>query len=329
MSGKPTTFTSPKYRGVATGGGLMLNWSLSGPENARLGSSAEFKLTCKQDRQCVEIDIATLEAKMWVTGNQAGTEFEGSIRRQNRGVFIIQFKPTTSGPHNFNFWTKSGSTKTHIFDHNAVLNVIEEKPAEDSQMFFSLAGKGLLGAEVGTPASFNILVTGSGKVPVDVDMDKLVVIIESRAGGSSKAYPEKISSGKYKTNFTAGSAGLNTVRIVYDGQDVCSQNVTFDTGVDPRYCVVVNAPRNVDVGAQASFVIDSKSGLGLKLARGGEKFDVGVDGPDNGVQGLVVRDECTGSYTVRFRLMSPGKYKFFCTLRKTPISGSPFEVVAS
>lgn len=65
------------------------------------------------------------------------------------------------------------------------------------------------------------------------------------------------------------------------------------------------------------------------MTRGGEAFDIGVSGPSKGVQGLVIRDELTGKYTVRFTLVTPGPYKFFISLRDVPLEGSPFVVQAN
>jgi len=226
-------------------------------------------------------------------------------------------------------WIQAASGKIAIYDSPVVLNVINELPTQSDSLFFSLAGKGMLGAGIGHPTSFEILVVGAGKRPVDINMDKLVVTIGSRLGGKMRVYCEKVGPGKYVVEYTPTSAGNSTVLVVYDEVEVCSQAITFDTGIDPSKCVVVNPPRHVDVGVQSSFVIDSRTGLGGRLARGGEKFDVGVDGPENGVHGLVVRDESTGSYTVRFRLVAPGRYQFYVSLRKVPISGSPVVVNAS
>jgi len=312
-----------------TGGMPSLSYSLQGPENGVKNAISEFKLTCKDPHnQVYELDIGLIEAKIWIPGNQ-NSERQAVIKRQNRGVFIIQCQPVVSGNHHFNIWIHSGATKRALYDSAVMLNVLEGKPTEAENLSFSLAGKSFLGAEVGSTTFFEIIVTGNGGRPADINTDKLVVAIESRFGGRQKAYCERIGVGRYKSEFVPGSAGANTVRLTYDGVDVCSQAINFDTGIDPAKCCIVNAPRNVDVGAQTTFVIDSKSGLGLKIPRGGEKFEVGVDGPDNGVNGLVIRDESTGSYAVRFRLVVPGRYQFFVSLHKIPVSGSPFVVNAS
>ena len=61
---------------------------------------------------------------------------------------------------------------------------------------------------------------------------------------------------------------------------------------------------------------------------GGEKFEVGCSGPKGGVTGLVVRDELTGKYTVRFTLTVAGQYKFFISLKGIEIKGSPLQITA-
>jgi len=148
--------------------------------------------------------------------------------------------------------------------------------------------------------------------------------------GSSKltAYCTKKSAGRFIADFTPSSQGQATVKVMYAGKEVTSSPVMFDTGVDPVKSEIRQVPKHVNVGEQATFTIQVKSTQAHDIKRGGEKFEVSVQGPENGVKGLVVRDENTGVYTVRFTLVTAGSFKFFITLRGSALRGSPFVVVA-
>jgi len=321
------------FQGMKAGGAPKvpaLTWSLAGPQVIARQAVGEFKITCRdKSNQTHEFDAANLEAKMWKEGDKR-SEFMGTITRQNKGVFIIQFRPRETGVHHFNIWVKGALEKKSIYDENdpVVLKVIEEDTTlVKESLYFSIQGKGLVGGEVGYDTSFEISVTGADKRPRDVDASKLAVSVVG-SGGKLNAYCEKVATGKYQTDYKPIAAGPHTVHVTYGGQEVCNSQVTYDNGVDPSKCCILEPPIHVRVGQQATFAIDTKTESGKRLTRGGEKFDVGVSGPSGGVQGLVVRDEQTGSYTVRFTLVLPGVFKFFISLREVALDGSPFEVVA-
>jgi len=118
------------------------------------------------------------------------------------------------------------------------------------------------------------------------------------------------------------------VSLIYSGEPVIQTTVTYDLSIDPGHTEIINPPGHVLVGHQHTFTIQARADNGQDLNVGGEKFDVAVSGPAGGTSGLVVRDERTGKYVVRFTLTKPGTYKFFISLSGADIIGSPLEIEA-
>jgi hypothetical protein len=276
-----------------------------------------------------EMDVSSLEARMWREGDPK-SEFMGTIHKHVKGIYIVQFRPIHVGMHLFNIYVKGQLEKKSIYDEsNPVrLNVIEGSAHVVENLHFSISGPGLKGAQIGTETQFQIDINGDDKQPRDIATDKLSVVVEA---GSSKltAHLNKKSAGRFTANYRPNSIGAHTVRVMYAGKEACSSQVYFDNGVDPRHSEIRSVPRFVSIGEQVSFAIQVKSQQGFDIKRGGERFDCAVSGPENGVQGLVVRDESTGIYTVRFKLVVAGQYKFFISLKNVDLRGSPFMVTVS
>jgi len=118
------------------------------------------------------------------------------------------------------------------------------------------------------------------------------------------------------------------ISMLYAAETVIQTTVNYGATIDPSKTEIVSPPSHVLVGQQYTFTIQAKSDSGIDLTNGGEKFDVAVSGPAGGTTGLVVRDELTGKYTVRFTMVKIGGYKFFISLRGADIRGSPLQIEA-
>jgi len=194
-------------------------------------------------------------------------------------------------------------------------------------MYFSASGFGLMGGSLGRAYSFIIEVKDDDHQPLDCDIYKLQVSINQGLKRQT-ANIDRLSEGKYKATFTPFGPGAIIVSITYGGEPVISTTVTWGATIDPFKTEIVNPPAHVLVGQQHTFTIQAKSENGEDLTAGGEKFNVGVSGPAGGTTGLVVRDELTGKYTVRFTMVKPGTYKFFVSLSGVDLKGSPLEIEA-
>jgi len=295
-----------------------------------LQTIAEFKLTCREDnKQVYEVEVANVEAKMWKEGQQTN-EFNGTVKRQSKGVLILQFRPVSTGVHFFNVWVKSAAGIRTIYDEKEPvrLEVIEGTGIVTENLYFSITGPALKGVQLGKESNFQIEVNGADILPRDVATERITIVIDS-ATGKMTGYCAKKTPGRFNADFTPNTGGQHTIRVLYAGKEVTNSPIFIDTGVDPGKSEIRTVPKHVNVNEQATFTIQVKSKEGHDIKRGGEKFDCSVAGPDNGVKGLVVRDENTGVYTVRFTLVSAGSYKFFVTLRDVALRGSPFVVVAA
>jgi len=205
------------------------------------------------------------------------------------------------------------------------LEFIPHDPVVTQNMHFTASGFGLHGGSLGKLYSFRIETKDDNGTPFDCDFRKINIEI-SQGLKKMMGTCERVALGKYKAEFTPFGPGEMVISVSYGGQPVIETTVTYNVGIDPTKTIIVDPLRNALVGQQNTFTIQAKGQTGQDMSTGGEKFDVACSGPAGGVTGLVVRDELTGKYTVRFMLTKSGSFKIFVTLNGVDIIGSPLEI---
>jgi len=327
------SITRPGYRAPANlpEGGTMgeekVMWTITGPTLVRVQALATFEMTARNEaKEIVHINLNILEAEL--TEDRTGDTTKGLIHPTGKGTFNLQFRGRNAGKYHFNVWVKGQLEKKTIFPGEGV--PVEFTPHEivvTRNMYFSASGFGLVGGSLGRSYGFNVEVKDDDQIPVDCDVYKLTVQI-SQGLKKISGQVDRLGVGKYKASFTPFGPGEMVVSLIYGGEPVIQTTVTWDLSIDPGHTEVINPPGHVLVGHQHTFTIQARADNGQDLNVGGEKFDVAVSGPSGGTQGLVVRDERTGKYVVRFTLTKPGTYKFFISLSGADIIGSPLEIEA-
>jgi len=310
-----------------TQGEEQVFYSIKGPTIIKVQNMAVFQLFCKnEDQKLVDIDSKILEAEMIEERN--GDTYKGLISKESHGIFKVQFRGRNVGKYHFNIYVKGRMEKRPIFTGEGVpLDVIPHDPIVTQNMYFTASGFGLHGGSVGKSYTFQIEVKDDNNNPIDCNLQKLQVEVSQ---GLKKLQGDcrSMGTGKYRAQFVPFGPGDMIISVIYGGNPVIQTTVTYNIGIDSTKTIIVEPLRNVLVGQQNTFVIQARGQTGQDMNTGGERFDVACSGPAGGVQGLVIRDELNGKYTVRFTLVKSGTYKIFVSLKGVDVVGSPMEIEA-
>jgi len=305
----------------------MVYYSIKGPTLVKCQSLATFELFCRDDKkELIHLEHNILETEL--TEEKTGDVFKGLIHPAGKGTFKLQYRGKYAGKYFFNVWIKGQLEKKPIFPGRGVeFECTGGEIVVTRNMYFSASGFGLLGGSTGRAYAFNIEVKDDDNQFLDCDVHKLQVNINQGLKKQSASI-DRLNVGKYKASFTPFGPGEMIISMLYAAETVIQTTVNYGATIDPSKTEIVSPPSHVLVGQQYTFTIQAKSDSGIDLTNGGEKFDVAVSGPAGGTTGLVVRDELTGKYTVRFTMVKIGGYKFFISLRGADIRGSPLQIEA-
>lgn len=316
---------------VKMGGGTQghdkVNYSLKGPQVAKVQTPVVYQLHCKDETKTNHVDIEGDIFEVEITNTADGETAKGKVERERKGVFKVTVRGTKVGKYTFNIWVKGAYEKKPIFGQAVGLELIAGDVIVKEEMNFFVTGWGMHGGTVGKPLAFEINVKDPNGQPMDCDISRLLVIL-TQNDRKVTAYSHKIAPGRFQADFTPPGTGEWIVCVEYGGQEVCRAAVEFNVAIDAKETEVVDPPKDVLVGKQYTFTIQAKGAGGVPITTGGEKFDLACSGPKGGVTGLVIRDELTGKYTVRFTLTVAGTYKFFISHKGNELKGVPLEITA-
>jgi hypothetical protein len=310
-----------------TQGEEIVHYSIKGPTLAKVQALTTFELYCRNAAgELINLDIHILETEM--VEEKTGDTSKGLIHPNGKGIFKLQYRGRNTGKYHFNIWVKGQLEKKPIFPGKGVeVEFTAQEIIVTRNMYFSASGFGLIGGSVGKAYAFNIEVKDDDNQHLDCDVYKLQCKITQGLKKIAGTI-DRVGVGKYKAHFTPFGPGEMVVSLLYANETIIETTVTWNQAIDPSQTEIMNPPGHVLVGQQHTFTIQARTDTGQDLNVGGEKFDVGVSGPAGGTTGLVVRDELTGKYTVRFTLIKPGTYKFYISLSGADIIGSPMEIEA-
>eukprot|EP01124_Arcella_intermedia_P022381 TRINITY_DN3317_c0_g1_i3.p1 TRINITY_DN3317_c0_g1~~TRINITY_DN3317_c0_g1_i3.p1 ORF type:complete len:412 (+),score=90.08 TRINITY_DN3317_c0_g1_i3:63-1298(+) len=302
----------------------LVFYHVKGPTVAKIQSLVTFQLTCRnKSKELVDIDTQRLEA--FIVEEKTGEESKGIISVVSKGVFQVKVRGKVIGSHVVNVYVVSGGSGQAIFENGVPLLVIIEDPVVQENINFTASG--LHGGLIGKQYQFQVDTKADDGSNIDVHVDRLLLEI-SQGLKKTKGNIEQIGKGQYLVSFYPFNSGDLVLKLSYGKYPVIETTLTFDASIDPSQTIILDPLCNALVGKQNTFTIQARGEDGRDLTTGGVKFEVACAGPPGGISGLVVRDELTGKYTVRFTLLKSGTYKILISLSKQPIQGSPLTIEA-
>jgi len=305
----------------------MVHYAISGPQVTKVQATTEFIVHCRNDEnELVEIPPSILEVEI-TQKKEKGETMMGKVEKTaEKGVLKIVVRARFVGEYHIQLYVKGQLERRPVYvEPGLPLQVLAAEPQIKENYHFSAVGFGMMGGTVGKTVSFDLTVKNEKGELRDVDKERLAVTL-SQGLKKNQGHVERIDVGKYKAELTPFGPGEMVVKLSYGGQDVIETAVNINKTVDASKTEIVAPPSRVPLNQQASFTIAARDGEGNDITVGGEKFEVAVSGPSQGVTGLSVRDELTGKYSVRFTLTKTGDYSMFVSLKGVALRGSPLKI---
>eukprot|EP00824_Muranothrix_gubernata_P009242 TRINITY_DN217_c0_g1_i1.p1 TRINITY_DN217_c0_g1~~TRINITY_DN217_c0_g1_i1.p1 ORF type:complete len:2666 (-),score=582.17 TRINITY_DN217_c0_g1_i1:103-7398(-) len=137
---------------------------------------------------------------------------------------------------------------------------------------------------------------------------------------------------RFEVSYVCNYAGDVDVRVEYKGYSaLIRRHLVIHVKpelTDATQSVAQGATLHHAVAGENSvFIIETKNRDGLRRLRGGDKFVILVDGPEE-INDAIVADNEDGTYTVAYTITKAGAYTVTVTLEGTPIQNSGFLVNA-
>jgi len=305
----------------------MIHYEIAGPAVIKVQQQAEFLIYCRNDaREMVDIPVTILEAEI-TQFKEKGEVLMGRLEKTaDKGVLRALFRGRYVGEYHIQLWVKGALERRSVYKEPGLpLQILAAEPIVKEDYHFTAAGFGLYGGTVAKTVSFEMNIRNAKGEPKDIDREVLKVSLHQGLK-KNDGYAERLSEGKYKCEITPFGPGDMVVKVNYAGQDVFESKVQFNAGLDATKTEIVEPPTGkVPLNQQQFFKIQAKDATGTDIPNGGEKFEVAVSGPSQGITGLVVRDELNGTYSVRFTLTKAGDFSMFVSWKGIALRGSPLK----
>jgi hypothetical protein len=199
---------------------------------------------------------------------------------------------------------------------------------------FDVYGPGLEGGNTADPSTFTIVAKNSKGKPLPNGGHPIACEVFDPEG---KELPTKIidnHDGTYTVNYQPVDPGDHNVDVLlrtkkplyYDHIKDSPYFVHVVPGTDAANSLVYG-PGLEDVydTKPAVFYIKSRDRFGNDMGKGGDPFEVQVQGPNGDVPAKVV-DNDDGTYTVTYNPVEHGKHTVYVNLKNNAVANSPYTV---
>jgi len=218
------------------------------------------------------------------------------------------------------------------------IRVVIDKSLTDADPMHTVAyGPGLEGGFTSEPSIFTVECRNSkgekltrGGHPVDVD-------VSDGSGSELNVRVNENNDGTYTVTYQPVEPGVHRVDvflrhkvfpIYYEHIKASPFRVTVGAGTDGHSSIAYGPgleDGKVNDQHPTNFTIQAKDRNGNNMNRGGDPFEVKIQGPDGPVD-ADIKDNGDGTYNVDYAPKSGGRHKIDVTLKGQPVQKSPFVV---
>jgi len=241
--------------------------------------------------------------KVQITG-PGNRNIPANLKNNNDGTWTVTYQAQDSGQHDV-VLALTAQTRVGI-------NVGTD--ASKTKVF----GPGVQpeGVQDNLPTYFNIEAIGTDGRPMGKGGDPF----EVKVTGPRGPVPVKLTdngNGTYTADFAPDDAGKHRIDVTLKNKPVANSPYTID--------VQEGADHNTSFLETFQFVIRARTKRNQNMSRGGEKFEVQINGPQGPVQNQL-QDNQNGTYTCTYSVPHSvkGSYTFSIRVNGHDILGSPW-----
>jgi len=291
-------------------------YSVCGPTECDVNTIAEYELNATgEDNLPKDVDISHL--KGWL--RSATGDVEATIRRDGLGLYKVVARPHQAGYYYLDVQVQGRGIFTTT---DMTTEVKKDSQLDRPRLTFELEGQGIHAGRAGERTSFTIRVTTGTKAPVDIDHTRLRVTC-----GSTVATIQRQGMGEYEAMFLIRNGGDYVINVVYDGNDVISQQVRFADRTGGNHSALTTVPpARTRPNTAVRFALQSKDSSGRLVSIGGDQWQATSLGPAE-VRHLRITDNQNGTYSGEIIFPEAGSYTIDVCLEGEHAQGSPFKVV--
>ena len=261
------------------------------------------------------------------------TEVEAQLKDNQDGTYDVTYTPVTVGPHEIAVTLEDAHVAKSPYTAKA-----EENPENPSAENTIAYGPGLENGKCNTaePAEFTIETKNHLGDRVPTAGDCLKAFVEDPTGAELPVDIKDNGDGTYKASYQPLNEGKHKVNVLLkDPYNPLLSNhikdspkeVDIEAGAFPGTCeafgpgIEDNKTKDTE---EAVFTIQAKDRHGNPLKKGGEKFDVDIEGPTGKIDPEIT-DNNDGTYTVKYQPKKAGPHKVEVKNKDQHIKDSPFK----
>jgi len=173
------------------------------------------------------------------------------------------------------------------------------------------------------PSTFIVATKNSDGEPLVLEKNPFTIKVYGPDNKPCDTKVEDLKNGTFKVTYQATQVGEHGMKVTTrmglpkakQGTD-SSKTLVYGPGVEDGK-VQDNLPTH--------FTIESRDRDGNKVPRGGDPYEVNIQGPNGPVESKIT-DNNDGTYTVEYAPSDAGKHKIDVTLKEKAVAKSPYHV---
>jgi filamin len=257
---------------------------------------------------------------------------DAPVKDNGDGTYSCSYKPVDYGPHTVEVTLGGQQVANSPYKVNAA-----RPSGYPSALNCFAEGPGLSGGDTAEPSTFTIHARDENNQKVVPASNPFLVNITAPNGDDLDADVKDNRDGTYAVSYQATKVGPHTIVVGLKNPVVPTQwehikdspfTANIVQGTDPTKSVAYGPgleTGKVQDNLPTDFTIESRDRDGAKVPRGGDKYDVKVQGPSGPVPAQI-KDNGDGSYKVTYAPNEAGQHRIDVTLRGKPVAKSPYHV---
>jgi filamin len=268
--------------------------------------------------------------KVVVTGPN-NRVLDAPIKDLGNGTYSVTYKPVDYGQHKVEVTLHGQPVAASPY------TLVASRPAGyPSALNCYAEGEGLTKGNTAEPAHFTIHARDEHNNKVTVAQNPFVVTITAPNGDDVDADVKDNHDSTYSVTYQANKVGKHTIVVGLKNPVIPSNwehikdspfhpTITQGTSADKTVVYGPGIEDGVKDNEPTHFTIEARDPEGAKVNRGGDPFDVKVQGPSGPVPAKL-KDNGDGTYRVEYAPEEAGPHRIDVTLKGKPVAKSPYHV---